>query len=166
MVLRFAGFSHLAWNSLVLPLTSNSTSFGDKARSLPASALVQLMAPFFFSLIVRNFFGNHLKLLLSHLHSSCLRASLELGKLLSDLPTCKGVSDPFLQTLYSPQLLPARWVSQFGSWCLKSQAVSPFWSTPVGMRSEKSAPSLHLWAWLLPWLLAHPSDSDYLELAS
>ena len=62
-MLRFAGFSHLAWNSLVLPLTSNSTSFWDKARSLPASALIQLMAPFFFSLIVLDFFGNHQKLL-------------------------------------------------------------------------------------------------------
>lgn len=122
MVLRFAGFSHLAWNSLVLPLTSNSTSFWDKARSLPASTLIQLMAPFFFSLIVRNFFGNYPKLLLSHLHSSCLRASLELGKLLSDLPTCKGVCDPFLQTHYSfpNSFQQGEWVSlAFDAWNLR-----------------------------------------------
>lgn len=60
-MLRFAGFSHLAWNSLVLPLTSNSMSLRDKARSLPASALIQLMALFFFSLLVRDFLGNHPK---------------------------------------------------------------------------------------------------------
>lgn len=122
MVLRFAGFSHLAWNSLVLPLTSNSTSFWDKARSLPASTLIQLMAPFFFPLIVRNFFGNNPKLLLSHLHSSCLRASLELGKLLSELPTCKGVSDPVLQTLYSfpNSFQQGEWVSlAFDAWNLR-----------------------------------------------